>query len=299
MDTTPAPSRATTLPYQTPKRARSSPTPCPADIGCVVGRSAMGWDIAGWVGWCSAIDYTKEFQDFINSFSKSNRKGVMRTARICEFNKKFNTNFQIYVPKHRHFQPKKVSEELDWVFYLHKSHFCLIRRNNKTLGIKEIEDNYDENVWKTCKDHNAVTQVSPLKLNFFPTIHDDCLYAWDCETYSEKETNKAIPYFCTLINLEKRREMLYRIKHNFPDLNPTDSVSEEFYNKLMNILEIFVGKDCIDQMLQRLGKIDQTLISHNGSGFDNWIVLKNAKKLTQCPLVTARGIHGEIHLIYR
>ncbi|ESO90868.1 hypothetical protein LOTGIDRAFT_163753 [Lottia gigantea] len=32
MDTTPAPSRATTLPNQTPKRARSSPTPSPADI---------------------------------------------------------------------------------------------------------------------------------------------------------------------------------------------------------------------------------------------------------------------------
>ncbi|ESO92301.1 hypothetical protein LOTGIDRAFT_162603 [Lottia gigantea] len=31
MDTTPAPSRATTLPNQTPKRARSSPTPSPAD----------------------------------------------------------------------------------------------------------------------------------------------------------------------------------------------------------------------------------------------------------------------------
>ncbi|ESO90925.1 hypothetical protein LOTGIDRAFT_175785 [Lottia gigantea] len=78
-------------------------------------------------------DYTREFQDFINSFQKSNRKGVMTSARICEFNKKFNTNFQIYMPKHRHFQPKKVTEELDWVFYLHKEHFCLIRRNNKAL----------------------------------------------------------------------------------------------------------------------------------------------------------------------
>ncbi|ESO93167.1 hypothetical protein LOTGIDRAFT_175602 [Lottia gigantea] len=32
MDTTPAPSRATTLPNQTPKQARSSPTPSPAGI---------------------------------------------------------------------------------------------------------------------------------------------------------------------------------------------------------------------------------------------------------------------------
>ncbi|ESO82896.1 hypothetical protein LOTGIDRAFT_155938 [Lottia gigantea] len=196
----------------------------------------------------------------------------MTTARISEFNKKFNTYFQIFMPQNRHFQPKRVLEELDWVFYLHKSHFCLTRRNNKTLGIKEIEDNYDENIWRTCIDDNAVTQVSPLKLNVFPTIHDDCLCARDCETYSEKETNKVIPYSCTLINLEKLRKMLDRIKHNFPDLNPTDSVPEEFYNKLMNTVEIFVGKDCIDQMLKRLGKVDQKrlkLISHNGRGFDN------------------------------
>ncbi|ESO91127.1 hypothetical protein LOTGIDRAFT_153561 [Lottia gigantea] len=210
----------------------------------------------------------RDFQDFINSFSKSNRKGVMTSARICEFNKKFNTYFQIYMPKHRHFQPKKVSEELDWVFYLHKEDFYLIRRDNKTLGIKEIEDNYDENVRRTCKDDTAVTQVSPLKLNVFQTIPDDCLYAWDCETYNE---NKAIPYSCTLINLEKLRKMLNRINNLFPDLKPTDPIPKEFYNKLMtNIVEIFVGTDCIDQMLQRLGKIDQKrilIIAHNASGF--------------------------------
>ncbi|ESO98766.1 hypothetical protein LOTGIDRAFT_158712 [Lottia gigantea] len=185
-------------------------------------------------------DYTREFHDFINSFSKSNRKGVMTSARISEFDEKFNTYFQIYMPKHRHFQPKRVSEELDWVFYLYKSHFCLIRRNNKTLGIKEIEDNYDENVWRTCRDDNAISQVSPLKLNVFPTIPDDCLYAWDCETYNE---NKAITYSCTLINLEKLRKMFNRINNLFPDLKPTDPIPEEFYNKVMtNIVEIFVEK---------------------------------------------------------
>ncbi|ESO86882.1 hypothetical protein LOTGIDRAFT_175982 [Lottia gigantea] len=229
----------------------------------------------------------------------------MTTARICEFNKKFNTNFQIYMPKHRHFQPKKVTEELDWVLYLHKEHFCLIRRNNKALGIKEIEDNYDENVWRTCEDDNAVTQVSPLKLNVFPTIPDYCLYAWDCETYCEKETNKAIPYCCTLVNLEKLRKRLDDYNNYLSDLSdfnenldfkPSDPISEEYYNILMtNIVEIFVGTDCIDQMLQRLGKVDQkrlTLISHNGSGSDNWIMIKNVKKQTQFPLKTARGIHS-------
>ncbi|ESP00788.1 hypothetical protein LOTGIDRAFT_173056 [Lottia gigantea] len=184
-------------------------------------------------------------------------------------------------------------EKRKYSYHLNEDHTKKeMSRNNKTLGIKEIKDNYGENVWRTCRDDNAVTRVSPLKLNVFPIIHDDCLYAWDCETYSEKETNKANPYSCTLINLEKKRKMLDRTKHNFPDLNPTDSVPEEFYDKLMNIVEIFVGEDCIDQMLQRL-EYDRKrliLISHNGSGFENWIVFKNAKKLTQCPLKTPRGI---------
>ncbi|ESO85510.1 hypothetical protein LOTGIDRAFT_154997 [Lottia gigantea] len=158
-------------------------------------------------------DYTKEFQDFIDSFSKSNRKGVTTTARICEFNKKFNTNFQIHMPKHRHFQPKKVSAELDWVFYLHKSHFCLRRRNNKTLGIKEIEDNYDENIWRTCKDDNAVTQVSPLKLNVSNNLKATSLslkgwyylYHYDKEMVEEEwyETTRMVPKHTEKENVEK------------------------------------------------------------------------------------------------
>ncbi|ESO91483.1 hypothetical protein LOTGIDRAFT_153926 [Lottia gigantea] len=122
----------------------------------------------------------------------------------------------------------------------------------------------------------------------------DALFAWDCETYSEKDTRRAIPYCCTLVNLEKLRKMLNRINNLFPDLKPTDPISRRIYNKLMtNIVEIFVGTDCIDQMLKYLGQYDRKrliLISHNGSGFDNWIVLKNAKKLTHCPLKTPRGI---------
>ncbi|ESO92306.1 hypothetical protein LOTGIDRAFT_162609 [Lottia gigantea] len=228
-------------------------------------------------------DYTREFQEYINGFSKANRKGVMTCARMKEFNTKFNTSFQIYNPKNRHFHPRDVHDELDWVFYLHNLHFCLIRRSQKSLGV--------EQVWKTCRD--AVTQVSPLKLNVLSSMSDDALLAWDCETYSEKDTRRAIPYACTLINLEKLRKMLNRINNLFPDLKSSDPIPEEFYDKLMNVVEIFVGTDCIDQMLKYLGQYDRKrliLISHNGSGFDNWIVLKNTKKLTHCPLKTPRGI---------
>ncbi|ESP04702.1 hypothetical protein LOTGIDRAFT_170538 [Lottia gigantea] len=127
----------------------------------------------------------------------------------------------------------------------------------KILGIKEIEDNYEQ-VWKTCRDDNAVTQVSPLKLNVFSSISDAGLFAWDCETYSESETRKAIPYACTLINLEKLRKVLDRINNLCPDLNLTDNVPEEFYDKLMKIVEIFVDED-----LQKKWKRQKEITSNN------------------------------------
>ncbi|ESO92981.1 hypothetical protein LOTGIDRAFT_162007 [Lottia gigantea] len=83
-------------------------------------------------------DLTNEFKNFIINFPKVNRKGVMTTARINEFNKKCETSFQIYTLKNRNLRPRDVKRELDWVYYLHNSHFCLIRRNEKSLGIKEI-----------------------------------------------------------------------------------------------------------------------------------------------------------------
>ncbi|ESO85547.1 hypothetical protein LOTGIDRAFT_155033 [Lottia gigantea] len=183
-------------------------------------------------------DLTCKFQEYISGFSKANRKGVMTCARKKEFNKKFNTSFQIYNPKNRNFHPRDVHDELDWVFYLHNSHFCLIRRSQKSLGIQEIEDNYEQ-VWKTCRDDNAVTQVSPLKLKVLSSMSDDAFFAWDCETYSEKDTRREIPYACTLINLEKLRKKLEIIKDIFQNINPTDNVPEEFYDKLMNVVELF------------------------------------------------------------
>ncbi|ESP03548.1 hypothetical protein LOTGIDRAFT_171342 [Lottia gigantea] len=60
-------------------------------------------------------DLTNEFQNFINGFSKSNRKGVMTFARINEFNKKCDTSFQIYTHNNRNLRPTIEKEELDWV----------------------------------------------------------------------------------------------------------------------------------------------------------------------------------------
>ncbi|ESO91814.1 hypothetical protein LOTGIDRAFT_163174 [Lottia gigantea] len=69
------------------------------------------------------------------------------------------------------------------------------------------------------------------------SISNAGLFAWDCETYSAKWN----AYAYTLINFEKLTKMLDRINNLFPDLNPTDNVPEEFYDKLMNIVEIFVA----------------------------------------------------------
>ena len=237
-------------------------------------------------------DLTKEFNDFIYSYSKHNRNGIMTQARIGEFNKKNETLFQIYNPKDRSLYPRKIDSQLEWVLYLHNNHFCLIKRDNKSLGIKEIKENYEQ-VWKSCVNENIklVSEFNPASMS--QNTQPETLYAWDSETYTEKETGKTKPYACSLVNLEKLRKILERINFRFPDLKPTDNVPEEFYDKIMKIVYIFVGTDCIDQMLKHLGTVDQkqlTLVSHNGSGFDNWIIIKNMSKLTHCPLKTNRGI---------
>ncbi|ESO99233.1 hypothetical protein LOTGIDRAFT_173775 [Lottia gigantea] len=92
-------------------------------------------------------------------------------------------------------------------------------------------------------------------------MSDDALFAWDCETYSEKDTRRTIPYACTLINLEKLRKKLETIKDIFPDLNPTDNVPEEFYDKLMNVVEIFVDGD-LQKKWKRQKEIKGNYLQH-------------------------------------
>ena len=233
-------------------------------------------------------DMVDEFNEFIYSFRKNDRPGIMTCARFGEFNKRFDTKFQYYTPRNRMLNPRSIKTDLDWVFYLHNNHFCLIKKDNKTAGMKEIEDKYEE-IWKRCSTEDMITSEFNLGRTT-SHLNDEVMYAWDCETFTEKDTNRSIPYACTLINLEKLRKMLERTNKLFPT---EKNIPEEFYNRIMNYVHLFTGADCIDQMLQHLGKVNQkelVLISHNGSGFDNWIAMKNLKKLTRPPLKTNRGI---------
>ena len=78
------------------------------------------------------------------------------------------------------------------------------------------------------------------------------------------------------------------------DINKEDNLSEEKLNKLLKAVHVFTNKDCIDQMFQFFGTLSKkkiTLIAHNGSGFDNYFVLRNKNMiLDESPLKTSRGI---------
>ncbi|ESO95975.1 hypothetical protein LOTGIDRAFT_174996 [Lottia gigantea] len=90
---------------------------------------------------------------------------------------------------------------------------------------------------------------------------------------------------------EADKQMIIELE-NIPNPTFKERMERALIIKLLKA-KMKLGTDCIDQMLQRLGKVDQkrlTLISHNGSGFDNWIALQNVKKLTQCPLVVDNKI---------
>ncbi|ESP02830.1 hypothetical protein LOTGIDRAFT_156779 [Lottia gigantea] len=134
-----------------------------------------------------------------------------------------------------------------------KESILLIRRNNKTLGIKELEHNYDENVWRTFRDDNAVTQVSPLKLNVFPTIHDDYLYAWDCESYSERESP------CPLVTAR-----------GIPPLPLTNSFTDEYLQKKWKRQKQIIGNS---NYLQNINFICS--YQHEKSSLAAWVNLSN------------------------
>ncbi|ESO85480.1 hypothetical protein LOTGIDRAFT_154970 [Lottia gigantea] len=125
------------------------------------------------------------------------------------------------------------------------------------------------------------------------SISDAGLFAWDCETYSESETRKAIHVACTLINLEKLKKMLDRINNLFPDLNPTDNVPEEFYNKLMNIVEIFVGNLFHNVKLKVFHKTDSLYISSR-----NWDKLNRAGLVSENEYCKGKNDYGDGGIIF-
>ena len=120
---------------------------------------------------------------------------------------------------------------------------------------------------------------------------DSNTYIWDLETYkymnSKNEKNNR-PYACACINLRKFNNMIK------DDINNENNLSEKKLNKLLKAVHVFINKDCIDQMFQFFGTLSKkkiTLIAHNGSGFDNFFVLRNKNMiLDKPPLKTSRGI---------
>ena len=111
---------------------------------------------------------------------------------------------------------------------------------------------------------------------------------WDNETY--KDSNYiAHPYACAYTSLNKLKQALG------DKINSEDNVPDDLYNRLISedFTKVFTGEDCIIQMLRRLGEINSmniTLIAHNGSGFDNYLVLRNYCELHKVPIITPRGI---------
>ena len=80
----------------------------------------------------------------------------MTLAKISTFNKYMKTNIQYYNCKDRHIYPRNSTNDDDMILYLYKEHFCLINKNNKAAGIKEIEENYNKYVEYTRCDSNRV-----------------------------------------------------------------------------------------------------------------------------------------------
>ena len=135
----------------------------------------------------------------------------MTNAKISKFNEHFNETLQYYNPRDRHLYPRlKDRSDNKMVIYLHFDnekdnigHYCLINKEEKQLGIREIKENFKKD-WKRIDNNVSKTATHFTSTKDFS--EDSNTYIWDLETYpymNSKNEKVNRPYACACINLRK------------------------------------------------------------------------------------------------
>jgi hypothetical protein len=247
----------------------------------------------------------EEFSEFLFSFQSKNRKGIMTNAKISKFNTKFNETVQYFTDgKDNHLNPRNLNSNHEWCIFLYfqdknktdrededcfkTGHYCLIRKSNKRDGIQEIKNNF-KTEWKSI--NQKVNETAPHYTSFNDNSKDEDTYIWDLETYPCFDSNDErinSPYACACINLKKFNHIIDEKIDSEKDLPDEELAS------LRRSVNVFVGNDCINQMMEFLGKLNKKkiiLIAHNSSGFDAYFVIRNKEMILQDPPIkTSRGI---------
>ena len=223
------------------------------------------------------------FRDFLLNDNRKDRKGIMTNARFGAFNKKlesyYKTSFNLtyYNEKDRHEYPRQPPNNNIWCFYNYvepgalTGHYCIIRRNCKATAVREVKENFRK-IWNTCDDVQVKQVEQYSKKSQEP--NDFSTYIFDIETYKD-ENNFAIPYSVGLARLHKFKTYLGDL------INSEENIPEDKYERIVSsndFISIFTGEDCIHQMFRYIGEHNSsrqiTIIGHNSSGFDSFLVAK-------------------------
>jgi hypothetical protein len=229
---------------------------------------------------------TQRYKTFLYKHDGDIRNGIMTLAKVSILNKFMNTNIAYFNPKDRHTYPRGVSNDDPMIVYLHKQHYCLINKNAKSAGIKEIEENYDKLVKYTRCNENNVSQRKVYKVN--TKLANTKVFVWDIETFVE-EDRWCKTYAVGVFPLDAVEEILG------DKLNSPEPVDDETLEKMNGEAKIFCGTDLqpITDMIKYLAELNfenVTIIAHNGKGFDNWMMLREGGVVPYNMLKTGQGI---------
>ena len=249
-------------------------------------------------------DFTDEYYTFLKSFKR--QTDVMLKARVSLFCKRVGIDIGFWSREDRRIMPRSCTERSKCL-YLHKQHYCVIWKNtdNDSLinAAKEVEDNFQ--YIRNRINNNNLKNV--IKYSFpFKEKHSelDNVFIFDIETANVDD--KAIPYGIGLFDLSRLK---YRYKK---DLTDEEIVTErekvikfKAYNgnPVVQMIEYINKNYTGDKIIHRnksganiVKSYRITLVAHNSSAFDSYIILNNLLKNTALSSKIVRTDRGIIKL---
>ena len=196
----------------------------------------------------------------------------MKFSRIKPFCTKYNINIGCF--DGTRINPRNVTQR-NTSFFTYILHFCLIWKSQNISFNQVIKDELKPNfivVDSVISDKHVKSfikyEYNPIK-DKSPSTN---IILYDLETFNKL---RAVPYCSCLYKLSKISGKYHRV------------ISEQEYQKCLNDCVVFKGTDCINEMLDhvlsfkgeakkvtnKIVEYNLCLISHNGSGFDRYVVL--------------------------
>ena len=224
------------------------------------------------INFLTGQDFKQQYLDFIRS--EQRRSNIMTRARIQPFCRANNINLGYFDGER--VVPRSVTDR-NTALYLYNNHVCLIWKSDGVSfirAIKELKDNF-ETVDNYITEENVKShfkyEIVPKKIE----SHLANFIVYNLETHN---TDRARPYVFCFYRLSKLAGRYNR-----------DLTSDEREKCKMDTIA-FDGDNCVEKALDfclklkgqeykdKKGKVldyNLQLHTHNGSGFDTWIVLNN------------------------